>query len=90
MSLQQRFGAIPIRTESDLLSGGGCLQYTPVPIILLGLIINQIQLRNGLSTFQVQACTRVLLLSTVFLSLKYAKKSIPLHSPLQLGTGTTC
>lgn len=38
--------------KSDLQSGRGCSQY-----ILLGLVINQIQLANGLSSFQVQAHT---------------------------------
>lgn len=69
--------------KNDLQTGGGCSQYTPVPIILFGLVINQIQLRNGLSSFQVQAHTHASSY-TVFLSLKYARKSIPLHPPLQL------
>lgn len=52
-SLMNVYGA----EKSDLQSGGGCSQYTLVPNILLGLVINQTQLRNGLSSFQVQART---------------------------------
>lgn len=33
--------------NSDLWSGGFCSQYIAVPFILFGLVINQIQLRNG-------------------------------------------
>lgn len=54
------------------------------PYHSIGLIITRIQLRNGLSSVQVQACTHVLLLATVFLSLKNSRKSIPLYSSLQL------